>query len=415
MSVITFFRGMIAKAAQWRQPKTRADAGSMRRSSWIRGDYTLQNSELIFSAVTRIANAFASMPVQLYKGSTRINNRINDMLRYAPNPNMTSTNFFKTLEACRDTSGNAYAMKVYNPNGTLERLDVLDPTRVEPLMEKESKELWYCIRPEQGQEIYLHNWYILHIPFVSTNGYTGVNPVSVLLNTLDYQNNIQTFSADQLKNGVNAAIVLTAPTNLGPQQREDTIKDFMETYKSTSGSILLLESGLQAESLKMSPVDSNVFDVEKISRSRVAMVYNIPPHLMGDYSDASFASQEQQMLEFLSLTMLPIVTAYEQELDRKLLTPFQRKNGYHFEFDMQAVLRADAATMADVNYKAIRSGWKTVDEIRYGYKMEPLPNGIGSVALVSQDMAPLEYTVNTKPKVLASKLTANPLPEQEIT
>jgi HK97 family phage portal protein len=135
------------------------------------------------------------------------------------------------------------------------------------------------------------------------------------------------------------------------------------------------------------------------------MVYNLPPHLLGDYSDTSFSSQEQQTLEFLTLTMLPIVTAYEQEFNRKLLTKEQRKNGYHWVIDMEEILRADAATQAEVDYKAVRSAWKTPDEIRSKRNMPPFPGGIGSKPLVSQDLATLEYTVNEKPKVLTSKLS----------
>ena len=106
------------------------------------------------------------------------------------------------------------------------------------------------------------------------------------------------------------------------------------------------------------------------------------------------------MLEFLTLTMLPIVTAYEQELNRKILTREQRRSGLHFKFDMDALLRADAATQAEVDYKAVRSGWKTVDEIRNARNLPALPKGIGKYALVSQDLATLDYTVNDKPKVL---------------
>ena len=323
------------------------------------------------------------------------------MVSFEPNPNMTSCQFFKTMEACRDTSGNAYAIKAYDPDGTLDRLDVLDPSRVAPIMDTGSGELWYKITPERGPQFYVHNFYVIHIPFISTNGYSGVNPVSVLYDTMQYSENIQAFSVKQLEQGVNAAIVLEAPANLGEQQREETVNAFMETYRKTSGNILLLESGLSAKSLNLSPVDTKLFEVEKITRSKVAMVYNIPPHLLGDYSDTSFSSQEQQMLEFLMLTMLPIVTAYEQELNRKLLTKRQRHAGYHFEFDMDAILRADAATQAEVDYKAVRSAWKTPDEIRAARNLPPLPNGIGKKALVSQDLATLDYTVNEKPAVLA--------------
>lgn len=368
---------------------------------WLRGDYTLRNSELLFSAVSRISNSLSAMPVRLYKGATPIDNDLNDLVSFSPNPNITSCSFFKTMEACRCTSGNCYALKIFNEKGILERLDILDPMRVSPIMESTSRELWFKISPEEGRDFFAHNFYVIHVPFISTNGYSGVNPVSVLQDTMDYSENIQAFSVKQLEQGVNAAIVLEAPANLGETQKQEMIKSFMDTYRETSGNILLLESGVKASSLNLSPVDSKLFEVEKITRSKVAMVYNIPPHLLGDYSDTSFSSQEQQMLEFLMLTMLPIVTAYEAELNRKLLTKAQRKRGYHFKFDMDAILRADAATQAEVDYKAVRSAWKTPDEIRAKRHMPPLPNGIGSKALVSQDLATLDYTVNQKPSVLA--------------
>lgn len=377
-----------------------------RQARFQRGDYTLRNSELMFSAVSRISNALSAMPIRLYRGGAAAKNDLADLVGFSPNPNLTSCQFFKTMEACRCTSGNAYALKVYGTAGNLERLDVLDPNRVAPILDTDSGELWFRITPETGSEFYVHNFYMIHVPFISANGYSGINPVSVLFDTLQYAENIQTFSQKQLEQGVNAAIVLQAPANLGQEQKADMIASFMDTYRQTSGNILLLESGVSADTLKLSPVDSNLFEVEKISRSRVAMVYNIPPHLLGDYSDTSFSSQEQQMLEFLMLTMLPIVTAYEQELNRKLLTRTQRKQGYHFQFDLGAILRADSATMAEVNYKAVRSGWKTPDEIRYDYNLPPLPNGTGKKAMISQDLATLEYTVNEKPKILAAGVQA---------
>lgn len=252
---------------------------------------------------------------------------------------------------------------------------------------------------------YIHNFYMVHVPFISTNGYVGVNPVSVLLDTLSYSDSIRQFQRAQLEQGVNAAVVLEAPANLGEKQKEAMIASFMKTYKETSGNILLLESGVQARTLNLSPVDTKLLEVEKITRSKVAMVYNIPPHLMGDYDGTSFSSQEQEVLEFNSLTMLPIVTMYEQEFNRKLMTPQARRQGFHWDFDMDAALRADAATQAEVDYKAVRSGWRTVDEIRASRNMPPLPGGIGKYALVSQDLATLDYTVKEKPKVLAAKLT----------
>lgn len=373
-----------------------------RMPRWLRGDYTLRNSELLFAAVSRISNALSAMPVRLYQGPKPVEDDLNDLVSFAPNQNMTSFQFFRSFEACRCTSGNGYALKCLDERGNLERLDLLDPSRVTPQLNKDDGTLWYLIQPEHGEAFYLHNWYVLHVPFLSANGYTGVNPVAVLFDTLSYSENIQAFSVKQLEQGVNAAIVLEAPANLGEGQKQKMIDDFMDTYRKTGGNILLLESGVTAKSLNLSPVDSKLFEVEKITRSKVAMVYNLPPHLLGDYSDTSFSSQEQQMLEFLMLTMLPIVTAYEQELDRKLLSRERRKQGYHFRFDMDAILRADAATQAEVDYKAVRSAWKTPDEIRASRFLPPYADGIGGEPMISQDLATLRYTVRDKPKIAAN-------------
>ena len=380
---------------------------------WIRGDYTLRNSELIFAAVSRIANSLSSMPVSLYKGAEKAKEPLGDLISFSPNPNMTSCQFFKTMEACRDTYGNCYAMKVLDSAGTLQRIDILDPSRVTPIMEDTSKELWYRISLEHDRDIYVHSFYILHIPFISTNGYSGVNPVSVLCDTLDYGDKMANFNKELLDKGVNAAVILEAPAQLGEDQKKAMVEDFMTTYRETSGNVLLLESGVTAKSLNLSPVDTKILEVEKITRSKVAMVYNIPPHLLGDYDGTSFSSQEQQMLEFLTLTMLPIITAYEQEMNRKLLTADQRNAGYHFKFDMDSTLRADAATQAEVDYKAVRSGWRTVDEIRASRNLPALPGGIGAYALVSQDLATLDYTVNQKPAVLSGKANINLSNRQE--
>ncbi|GHV17806.1 portal protein [Clostridia bacterium] len=359
--------------------------------SYLRGDYMLQNSELLFAAVFRISSTFSAMPIQLYSERAPVMNDLNDLVGASPNPNMTSAQFFKTMEVSRDTSGNAYALKVLDISGGLERLDILDPNLVTPVMNDASGELWYKIKPDRAEPYFVHNFYVIHVPFLSTNGYLGINPVSVLTNTLDYNDKIQRFSREQIEKGVNAQIALEAPANLGAEQRLAMIKDFRETYKETGGDILLLESGVTAKTLNLSPIDAKVFEVEKLTRSKVAMVYGLPAHLLNDYSGTSFASQEQQALEFMTLTMLPLVTAYEQELNRKLLAKEQRKAGYNFRFDLESILRADTKTRADVHQMAIRSGWKTPNEVRGETGLKSRPEG--DKLLVSRDLTPLEITI----------------------
>ena len=76
-----------------------------------------------------------------------------------------------------------------------------------------------------------------------------------------------------------------------------------------------------------------------------------------------------------------------QEMNKKLLTTEQRMDGYHWKFDTDAILRADAGTRAEVNFKAIRSGWRTPNEVRMEYGHPADANG--DDLMVSKDLIPL--------------------------
>jgi len=97
------------------------------------------------------------------------------------------------------------------------------------------------------------------------------------------------------------------------------------------------------------------------------------------------------MLEFLTLTMLPIVTAYEQEYTRKLVPQRERMKGYRLRMNMTNILRADAATMADVHQKGIRGGWIKPNEARADDGLAPDKHG--DKLLASRDLVPLEYLI----------------------
>jgi HK97 family phage portal protein len=379
------------KGAKEKPPAKTMRALSSFLPRWLRGDYTLANSELIFSAVSRIANSLSAMPMKLYMGTKPISNDLSDLVGFEPNPTMTACQFFRTLEACRCTSGNGYALKVFTPDRTEPYLYVLDPDRVKPIIEKDSRELWYRITPEDGSPYYVHNYYVIHVPFISANGYQGVSPISVLQKTLSFQGGVEEFSVAQLEKGISAQVVLEAPANLGETQKKQMIEAFQDTYKTTGGNILLLESGVVAKPLTLSPVDAKLFEIEKMSRSRVAMVYNIPTHLLGDFVETPYTSQEQKTLELLSMTMIAIVTLYEQVFTRSLISRDDRIRGMRFRMDINAILRADAKTMSEVHVAGVRGGYITPNEARADDGRPEDPNG--GHLLVSKDLTTLDYVV----------------------
>ncbi len=373
------------------------DWGSMRPVTQVRGDYTLRGSEAIYSAVSRIANSMAMLPIHLYKNhEIQVEDWRERLVNYQPNATMIPFIFQQTMEAIRNTEGAAYALMVpdeSDPTHTkVESLDILDASQVQVLRDPKTRETFYAFRLEDGTQAMVHESSMIVLRYMSTNGEKGIRPIDVLMGTLDYGQRIREYASNQLS-GVNSGVVLNIPgTNLSPGKRDEAIKQFLDAYKKSGGRVMVLEGGMTATTLTQSPVDAKSLDVERVTKNRVATVYNIPPHMLGDYSDSSYSTNEQSTQEFLTLTITPIVTQWEQQLNLKLLTWREYCQGYRFRFDLDALLRADQSTQADVNAKGIRSGYKLIDEVRQKEGKAPVPGG--SIPMISKDLAPLEAVQN---------------------
>ena len=375
-----------------RKPQRVARDVSFRGINRPRADRTIEGNEAIYAAVSRISNTLASMPVHLYRGyEIAAGHPLERLVSLEPNPNFTAFGFKQTMEVLRNTEGNAYALKVLDTLGRVVRLDILNPTRVQIMRDPTNGEVWYRIQMDDVPPQLIPGYMILNIRHMSANGEKGIRPIDVLRKSLDYDTQVKELSLDQL-DGVNNGIMLTVPnTGLDQDQKDELVERFLETYEKSGRSVVVLEGGLTATHFQGQTVNSDMLDVERITRNRVATVYNLPPHFLGDYSGTSYSSAEQQTLEFLMMTMAPIVQQWEEEMNRKLLTPAELADGYEFRFDMNAIHRADMATTANMHQMAIRGGWMKPNEVRKSEGLPPDENG--DKLMSSRDIIPLEIAV----------------------
>lgn len=385
------------KARDKPREDSRPDAYTMDGIPRTRADLHMQTHESVYAAVCRIATTIAAMPLHLYKGNEiQWGHRLDKLVSYAPNANMTGYMHRLTMQGCVGNEGNAYSLIVPDGLGGVSSLDVLKPQYVTPMRARETGNIWYYVRPEDGgMPMWIHNSQMIVIRNISTNGERGVRPMDVLTRTLEYDQKIKEFSLDQLDGVSGNGVMLTVPGVGINDARADVLIDrFLERYKKSRRSVVVLEGGITASSINRSPVDAKVMDVERISKNRVATAYLIPPHMLGDYSDTSYSTAEQSMLEFMTLTMQTHVAQWEDELERKLLTYEQVAEGYHFRFDMEAMHRSDTLTMATKHQMAIRGGWMSPNEVRNRDGLPDDPSG--NELLVSRDLLPLHMVRNGK-------------------
>jgi len=349
-----------------------------------RTGHTLANNEIIFAAITRLANAMASLPIKLYRGTEhQPGHFLDSLIGTAPNNNMTSFGFIQTMEVLRNTYGNAYVMKQYDNNMVVESLNIIDPTCVEPMLDEATNELWYRVNAPAGR-YYVHNHEMIHVRHIAT-GYKGISPIDVLRNTVQYDNKIRKISIEQMENAIKASFALKVATNLSPDKRTALKKDFDDFY-TKNGGVIIIESGQALDAIKSEFIDPKLFEAEKITRSRVALVFGLPPHKLGEEASGS---NEEQTLGFIQDTLLPMVRQYEQEFDRKLLSTDEKNGrGYGFKFSLSGLLRADTKTRGEFYFRGIRSGFFKPNEVRAWEELPPAPGG--DRLYMSRDLRPID-------------------------
>lgn len=355
---------------------------------------TLATNETIFAAVTRLSNSMASLPLKLYQEFTPVNTPISDMIANAPNNNMTGFDFIRTMEVIRNTKGNSYALKMYDARYQVSSLLILDPDYVEPVVEQDTNELWYCINGRKGQ-YYVHNMDIIHVKHIHTTGYKGISPIDVLSNTIEFDKEVRQFSLDQMDTAIKASFILKMATSLSKEKKTEILENFQQFYKENGG-VIIQETGTEIEAIQRNFIDTKVFEVEKITKSRVAMVFNIPIFLLGETDGISYSSMEQLSLNYVTNTMIPIVRQYEQEFNRKLLNREERLRGLYYKFNVNALLRGDMKTRGEFYFKMMRSAGYKPNEVRALEELPPVEGG--DKLYISGDLYPIDTPVDQRKK-----------------
>lgn len=170
---------------------------------------------------------------------------------------------------------------------------------------------------------------------------------------------------------------------------DDAVKAFMASWVSSHGGRrhpAFLSGGLKYRPITITPNDSQFLETRRYQRGEIAMLYGIPPHMIGDTEKSTSwgTGIEQQSIGFVKYTLLawlrPIEAAYS-----KYLLP----RGQYMRFNVSGLLRGDTVQRYTAYTQARNAGWLNVDEIRALEDMEPVPGGAGASYIQPLNMGPL--------------------------
>ena len=356
------------------------------KSFWGNINNTLETNETIFSAVTRLANSLSSMPIKLYEDYKVINTNVSELLTISPNNSVSSYDFINQIETVRNEKGNAYVLIERDTFSQPSKLYLLNSDIVNIAIENNSREVYYIIHAASGNKLIIHNMDMLHFKhIVGSNMLKGISPIDVLKNTTDFDAAIRKFNLSEMQKP--DSFVLKYGSNIDVKKRKSVIENFKQFYEENGG-ILFQEPGVEIDPITKKYVSEDIVASENLTRERVANVFQLPAVFLNANESSNFTKNEEVNRFFLQHTLISIIKQYESEFNRKLLTPLDRKKNRYFKFNVKAYLRADSATQAEVYFKAVRSGYYTINEIRELEDLPPVENG--DKPFISGDLYPID-------------------------
>lgn len=356
------------------------------KSFWGNINNTLETNETIFSAVTRLANSLSSMPIKLYEDYKVINTNVSELLTISPNNSVSSYDFINQIETVRNEKGNAYVLIERDTFSQPSKLYLLNTDIVNIAIENNSREVYYIIHAASGNKLIIHNMDMLHFKhIVGSNMLKGISPIDVLKNTTDFDAAIRKFNLSEMQKP--DSFVLKYGSNIDVKKRKSVIENFKQFYEENGG-ILFQEPGVEIDPITKKYVSEDIVASENLTRERVANVFQLPAVFLNANESSNFTKNEELNRFFLQHTLISIIKQYESEFNRKLLTPLDRKKNRYFKFNVKAYLRADSATQAEVYFKAVRSGYYTINEIRELEDLPPVENG--DKPFISGDLYPID-------------------------
>lgn len=300
--------------------------------------------------------------------------KLNELINIRPNPYMTASMFYSTVEYHRNHYGNAYVYCRRDMLGQPVDLWILHPDCVSILIDNKGwfeseNAIWIRYTDIKTAETYLYPYSdVCHYrtSLLSSDGISGLPIRDILRSTIDLAKQSQSMQQEVYKNGVTGKAVLEYTGDLNENLRTSLAKKVEELASGAKnyGKIVPIPLGMKLTPLNVSLSDLQFLDIRKYTNLQIAAAFGLKPNQINDYGKSSYNNSESQNISFYVDTLLYILQQYEQEETYKLLSEKDRKDGYFIKRNVKGIFRTDTKQQIESLRTAVSNGIQTVNEAR---------------------------------------------------
>lgn len=342
-----------------------------------------KHNEYVIGYINVILSALIQANLQFKRDGSEVDDAFSDFLQYTPTASENWVDFASSLLTNYLIYNNAFALIIKTGLGRdkIKRLVVIANDLVQVDRNPETDEVIYTISGMPGV-VNSHN--MIHLRGATVDGLNGFNFTRNATNLKNLNSKMDESLHKKMGKNNSPFYIDSEDFRLDPDDPEtQALMAFYNQMRANynSGESIVVNNK-QYSDLKQLKDEPHYFDVAAISRMierRVALMLNIPFQYLSD------AGGEDAYKALVTQTITPILTRFENELTRKLLTRHERMQGYRIEFDRLSLLRADLKTISTASKDLIRSAVVKPDEIRKILGLNPI-GGIGDRIHLSRDL-----------------------------
>jgi HK97 family phage portal protein len=349
--------------------------------------------DAVWSCVRLIAETIATLPLGMYQS---VNGRkayadahpLHFIIHDQPNDQTTAAVFWEAFVASMLLRGYGRAERLMV--GTrLVGLAFLDPNKLQIRKNADGrKQYFYPRNPDTTELREIPANRIWTVPGFTLNGTEGVSVVKYGSLVFGSALAAERAASKTFGNGMLQTVYYKVAEFLKPLQRTEFKENVLGTIER--GETPLLEGGIDAGTIGLKPEDAQLLQTRGYGVEMICRWFRVPPWMVGhtEKSTSWGTGIEQQMIGFLTFTLMPWLRRIEQAIRKDLLRPEERRQFYP-KFAVEGLLRADSAARAAFYGIMVDKGILTRDEIRELEEREPM-GGNAAVLTVQSAMIPLD-------------------------
>jgi HK97 family phage portal protein len=348
---------------------------------------TAMTVSAVYACVTLLADSVAKLPLKLYRKTADgreelVKDHRTVMLGMEPNSHQTGMEFRKLVQGLALLRGNGYARVIRNRYFEPIALEPLHPDKVSVHCVKNMDGTHDVVYFVSGEREPLRRFDdILHLPTFGTDGLVGISPIRLMAESVANSISYREQAGRMMQNGAKFPGFISTPNNLNEQQIDLMRRKWQEQHEgqANAGKTPILFGGVTWTSVGMSAEDAQLIQSRTFEVEEIARTFRVPLHMIQSTAKAtSWGSGIEQMdRAFLNLSLDPHLVAWEQILDRTLLTQRERALGYYIKFNRNAIIQIAAKDFADIARVYRDIGVWSVNDVRSRLDQNDLPDNIG--------------------------------------